>query len=309
MHGEGVGGCCGGCGGACKAGPAEAVIGGKRIVPLETFTARKSAEMAARRAEFERLEGELLAVTRRYQMSLRAVMPPAAASVAPARPAAATFLTAAAAATVPTARPEPELTSHNYDGIQEYDNPTPGWWNALFLGSVAFSVLYVLVYHFSPVFGTLPERHAAAVARAENAQFSELAALPMGEEKIVRIMSTPSWLAHGQAVFETTCVACHKKDGGGLVGPNLTDNVYKNCSDLMSMAGVVRNGIDPLMPAKGGRRDMSENDIALVTAYVASLRNTNVAEGKAPEGREVPPFPTAEELGLTAGTPVSMATP
>lgn len=29
------------------------------------------------------------------------------------------------------------ILEHNYDGIQEYDNPTPGWWHWLFWASIS----------------------------------------------------------------------------------------------------------------------------------------------------------------------------
>ena len=54
---------------------------------------------------------------------------------------------------------EDKVFDHNYDGIQEYDNPTPGWWYAIFAGCVVFSVLYILVYH--TMVPSLPQRHAA----------------------------------------------------------------------------------------------------------------------------------------------------
>lgn len=263
-------------------------IGGTRVLSLGEFADRRAKEVESRREDLERLEAEMRAATARYQASLRAVMPTAWAG--PVVTAAAVPLTGAGAGAVSA---EPELTDHNYDGIQEYDNPTPGWWHALFIGSIVFSVFYVMMYHMSPLFGSLPERHAAAVARADQKQFAELAVLPMGEEKILRIMGNPAWLDHGRGVFEASCAQCHRKDGGGMqgLGQNMTDEVFKYVTNLESIARIVHDGIPPLMPAKGGRRDMSENDIALVAAYVASLRGTNAPDGKAAEGEPIAPFP------------------
>ena len=47
---------------------------------------------------------------------------------------------------------EQPIQGHSYDGIQEYDNPMPGWWVWIFVGTVAFSVYYVLGIN---VFGTI----------------------------------------------------------------------------------------------------------------------------------------------------------
>ena len=293
-------GCCGGgCGesGACG-GNYSVECCGKRVLPYDQYAARERRRVENERDALSEVEEEFRRAFRKYQDSLRALPP--------REPALARKLSAAAAApavtevTVSAARPEKaenELTDHNYDGIQEYDNPTPGWWHALFILTIVFSVFYVAIYHFSPFVGTLPERHAAAVQRAEAAQFSELAAMPTDEAKIVKIMHNESWLEQGAAIFTSSCTLCHKADGSGSIGPNLTDNVYKNCTDLMSMYDVVLHGMPNAgMPAKGGAQ-LNENEVVLVTAYVASLRNTNVPGGKAPEGIEVPPFPTLDADG------------
>ena len=42
---------------------------------------------------------------------------------------------------------EPRLLDHEYDGIREFDNPTPGWWVWLFVASVIFAVFYFVYYH------------------------------------------------------------------------------------------------------------------------------------------------------------------
>ena len=36
------------------------------------------------------------------------------------------------------------VTGHIYDGIEEYDNPMPGWWTWIFAGSIAFAAVYFL---------------------------------------------------------------------------------------------------------------------------------------------------------------------
>ena len=64
---------------------------------------------------------------------------------------------------------EEYLTDHSYDGIQEYDNPLPGWWKALFWGSIGFSVLYWAWYQAGPGKGVF-ERYEASVVAAEEAK-------------------------------------------------------------------------------------------------------------------------------------------
>ena len=185
--------------------------------------------------------------------------------------------------------PDPEMTDHNYDGIQEYDNPIPGWWHAIFYGTILFSIFYAAVVHLSPMWPTRTARYTAAENRALELQFAELRQYPMGEEKVLRVMGQPKWLDMGHAVFEANCVLCHKADGSGLVGPNMTDDYYKNVTDLDGVIDVITNGAaDGAMPAH--KTLLNENEIALVAAYVASLRGKNL-DGLPPDGEIIPPFP------------------
>ncbi len=192
----------------------------------------------------------------------------------------------------PEAQPIDELTDHNYDGIQEYDNPTPGWWWMIFYGSVVFSVFYVVVFHFSGMVPNLGERHAAKVERMLEVQFAELNDIPLGGEKLLTIMNEPAWLARGESVFKRTCALCHNQDGSGLVGPNLTDEVYINIKSLDELAAFVNNGSPKgTMPPRGGGL-LNDNEVALAAAYAASLRGKDLPSQRPPEGEPIPPWPT-----------------
>ncbi len=39
---------------------------------------------------------------------------------------------------MPAPHDDSNLIEHNYDGIQEYDNPLPRWWVYLFYATIVF---------------------------------------------------------------------------------------------------------------------------------------------------------------------------
>lgn len=186
---------------------------------------------------------------------------------------------------------EDNLSDHNYDGIQEYDNPTPGWWNWLFIATIIMAPIYLVIFH-SPY----SDRSVKAqYDRANNAnlklQFEEIGELEGDAETILKYKDDPKWIAVGKATFATNCVSCHGKKAEGLSGPNLTDDSYLHVKQVEDIARVIHDGAKAgAMPAWGNR--LHPNEVVLAAAYVASLRGTNVA-GKGPEGNAIDPWPSA----------------
>ncbi len=182
------------------------------------------------------------------------------------------------------------LLDHNYDGIQEYDNPLPGWWSGLFVGTIVFSALYLL-YHHSGVEGrSVYDDYEREKAEVFEKRFAELGELTPDKETILKYMNDPKWLAVGESVFKANCVSCHADGGLGNVGPNLTDDYWKNVQSVEDIAKVIANGAaGGAMPAWKNRLS-HPNQIVLTAAYVASLRGKGGGGGKPPEGRKIPPW-------------------
>ena len=187
---------------------------------------------------------------------------------------------------------EEELLSHNYDGIQEYDNPIPGWWHMIFLGSCVFAVLYVVVVHFTGIIPPREVRLANKIAAAEEIQFGVLREMPMDEMKLQTIMGNESWLATGESIFNGTCTVCHGKEAQGIagLGLNLTDDNYLYVKEMMDIVDLVTNGTDnKKMPAQ---TLLNPNEVAMVAAYAASLRGQYVVGPEGSDAGEViAPFP------------------
>lgn len=185
-----------------------------------------------------------------------------------------------------------ELMSHNYDGIQEYDNPIPGWWHMIFLGSCVFAVLYVIVVHFTPIVPSRAQAYTSKVAAAEEAQFGKLREMPMDEDKLRTIMGNEGWLASGKSIFNGTCTVCHGKQAQGItgLGLNLTDDNYLYVKEMMDIVDLVTHGTEnKKMPAQ---TKLNTNEIAMVAAYAASLRGTNIPGPEGSDmGETIDPFP------------------
>ena len=197
------------------------------------------------------------------------------------------------------------LIQHSYDGIQEFDNPLPGWWKWMFVGSIVYSLFYALFFHIGAPGRSIFDQYDAALAVNTRLQFSEIGDLQPTADNILLYPSAlaasrKSWLSVGQTIFKTNCISCHGVDGIGKIGPNLTDEYYKSVHKVEDIARVISQGAgNGAMPAWGTR--LLPNEIVLVSAYVASLRGTEHEGGKPPEGSEIPPWP--EPSASAADTP------
>lgn len=187
-----------------------------------------------------------------------------------------------------------QLTGHNYDGIQEYDNPTPAWWTWVFIASIFFAGFYILLTTVT-MGGLSPqaEYERAAIANLKK-KFGEIGILEADAPTIVKYMNDPEWLAYGKGVYKTNCVTCHGLNAEGNSGPNLTDDAYIHIASIADIGTVINDGAKAgAMPAWANR--LHPNEVVFVSSYIASLRGTNAAGGKAAEGDVPAPWPTADE--------------
>jgi len=192
---------------------------------------------------------------------------------------------------------EPNLIQgHEYDGIQEYDNPTPGWWHLIFLISILFSAFYFLMSFGSPFYVGPLDRLAAQEKAEYERMFAGIGTLENTEQNLLTLMDNEKWRAIAAGTFRGNCVSCHGASGGGQVGPNLCDDSYKNVRVVTDIYGVITNGAaNGAMPAWAR---LSDNERILLSAYVASLRGTTpTGNTRGPEGETIPPWPSlaAEE--------------
>jgi cytochrome c oxidase cbb3-type subunit 3 len=186
---------------------------------------------------------------------------------------------------------EARLMTHSYDGIREFDNPLPGWWTSIFIGSIVFAGFYALYFHVVDWGRTDAESYQASLTDYESKRDLRAAAEAnnVSEPSLAQAAQDPKVVEHGAAVFKSRCVTCHADDGRGLIGPNLTDLSQKHGSTRMDLYGTISKGVPGTAMLAWGEQ-MAQTDVLSAAAFVITLRGTNVANGKAPEGARVEKF-------------------
>ena len=175
------------------------------------------------------------------------------------------------------------LMDHEYDGIHELDNNLPPWWIWSFYASIIFAVVYLFNYH---VFKTgdlqITEYEKTIVAGdAEVAKFLKEQNLNVDENTVILLTETQD-IKDGKAIFNKKCIACHGKDGGGTVGPNLTDNYWIHGGKIADVFKIVKYG-NPAKGMQAWKDELNPVQIQQVSSYIKSINGT-VEGGKSPQG-------------------------
>jgi cytochrome c oxidase cbb3-type subunit III len=178
---------------------------------------------------------------------------------------------------------ERPLLEHASDGIQELDNLLPRWWVWLFWICNVFAFLYMLYFH------VLNLGYSQAAAYAKEAQAGEQiksASLATFESNLSSLEPSKdnAEIERGRNIFITYCAPCHRQDGGGLVGPNLTDDYWIHGATYHDSLKTIINGV----PAKGmltWRGVLKPEEIKSVASFIYTLRGSNPPNPKAPENQ------------------------
>ncbi len=168
-----------------------------------------------------------------------------------------------------------ETVGHVYDGIEEYDNPLPRWWFQLFVGTVIFGLIYLVLYpglgNFKGLLGWTSQgqweeemQHAEEVYKPV---FAKYAALSIED---LQKTENKSGLQMGQRMFANNCSVCHGTAGTGAYGfPNLTDNDWLYGGEPATLVQTISNGRNGGMPPWGSV--LGEEGVRDVSSYVLSL--------------------------------------
>lgn len=176
------------------------------------------------------------------------------------------------------------LLDHDYDGIKELDNNLPPWWTWLFIMSVVFAVLYLVKYEFME--GNTQEdefQTEMALAKVRVEEYRRNAPDMMDENSVVELTDAGA-LAAGKTIFESNCVACHRADLGGAIGPNLTDDHWILGGTIKDIYHTLVNGGRDGKGMVAWNTTLKPKEMQQVSSYILSMAGTNPVDPKAPEG-------------------------
>ena len=179
-----------------------------------------------------------------------------------------------------------QTMGHTFDGIEEYDNPLPRWWFMLFVGTLIFSVAYLILYPgLGNWKGVLPgyaegwtgvNQWKKEMARADEQYgplYAKFAAMPVAE-----VAKDEQALKMGARLFASNCSVCHGSDAKGAYGfPNLTDHDWLYGGQADTIKTTIMGGRQAAMPA--WKDILGEEGIKNVAGYVRSLSGLKNPEG------------------------------
>ena len=201
---------------------------------------------------------------------------------------------------VPVTQEADILLDHDYDGIKELDNNLPPWWKWGFYATILFSFVYLIGYHVTGTGKLQLEEYNDELALAAKAKEERMknSAENITEENVTMLTDAGA-ISKGKEIFTKNCAACHAADGGGMVGPNLTDEYWLHGGGIKNIFKTVTYGV----PAKGmisWQSQLSPKQIQEVSSFVWSLQGTKAAAPKEQEGEKWTESSTASNTDSSA---------
>ena len=169
-------------------------------------------------------------------------------------------------------------TGHVWDvDLKEMNNPLPRWWVGLFILTVVFSGIYLVIYPgLGSAAGTLGwtsvGQYQAEQDKARVAMEPVYAAyLAQGAEDLAK---DPKAMGIGERLFINNCAACHGSDARGSKGfPNLTDQDWLHGGSLEKVKETITKGRTGMMPPMGAAVGGAD-DLRNLANYVLSLSDS-----------------------------------
>ncbi|MEF3048726.1 cytochrome-c oxidase, cbb3-type subunit III [Tabrizicola sp. L79] len=194
----------------------------------------------------------------------------------------------------PAKKGEVETTGHEWDGIEEYNNPLPRWWVWVFYACIVWGIGYSIAYPAWPLITKATPGLLGASTRADVAveikRFDDANAAikqQLVEADLTTVSDNPDLMGFaeraGAAVFRTNCAQCHGSGAAGVEGkgyPNLLDDDWLWGGDIENIHLTITHGIRNTtdddaryseMPRFGADELLEKPQIDEVVEYVLKL--------------------------------------
>lgn len=173
---------------------------------------------------------------------------------------------------------------HNYDGIRELDNRLPPWWVYSFYITIIFAVIYLVRFHIINDYDQEEEYLTeVAEAEAEIEKWKENAKDFVNADNVT-MLEDEARLQNGEQIYIENCVACHKVDGGGGIGPNLTDKYWILGGGIKNVFKTISEGGRSGKGMVAWKNNLSPAEMHEVASYVMTLQDNEPADPKEPQG-------------------------
>jgi len=201
-----------------------------------------------------------------------------------------------------------ETTGHSWDGIKELNNPMPRWWLWTFYATIAFSLVYVVLYPALPLVNSATKGLLGWSSRADlRADIASAEARNVDRIEAIKASSVTDIAADenlrqfaisaGNAAFKVNCVQCHGSGAAGSAGyPNLNDDAWIWGGSPEEIYTTILHGVRygdddetrmSEMPAFGRDEILDREQIAAVAAYVRKLSGQEADAAAAASGATV----------------------
>lgn len=176
------------------------------------------------------------------------------------------------------------ILDHNYDGIRELDNNLPPWWIWGFYMSIVFAGVYLLRFHVFNGYTQADELNTELAEAKIALEEYKKTAKDLVDFNTVTVLTDAADLSAGKTIFEANCVACHMADGGGGIGPNLTDTHWILGGGIKNVFHTISEGGRSGKGMIAWKAQLKPAQMAQVSSYVLSLQGTTPANPKEAEG-------------------------
>lgn len=176
------------------------------------------------------------------------------------------------------------ILDHDYDGIRELDNDLPPWWRYGFYASIVFAIVYMIRFHVFDGENQYEELETTLeIAKVELEEYKKTAK-DLVDFESVTVLTDAADLASGKAIYDANCVACHMPDGGGGIGPNLTDEHWILGGGIKNIFHTVSEGGRSGKGMIAWKAILKPVEMAQVSSYLMTFEGKTPANPKAPEG-------------------------